>query len=447
MKCQRLDASGPNLSRREFLALTTLTGTAVATGCATNPVTGRRQMMFISPETEIKMDQQHSPHQFSADYGAIQDARLQSYLQDLTLQMAKHTHRPEMPYHGVGLNASYVNGYIFPGGSMGITRGLLAQMEDEATLAALIGHELGHVNARHAASRMTSSMLAMLVVAGVGIAVAVKKEDYAPLVIGLGGIGAGALLARYSRNDERQADELGMEYMVRTGYTPQGMVDLMDVLRRLNDRKPNVVEMMFASHPMSRERYRTASRRSRDDYASALSLPSGRERYMDMTATLRAQAPMLDHLQDGDTAMRGKKFDQAEKHYRSALKVDESDYESLMKLSKSLLAQEKVRPALTTVRSARAGYPEEPQSYQLGGIIALGVNEYEQAHQDFEHYGRVLPGNPLTDFHHGRALEGLNRKEEAADRYKRFLKQVSSGQEADYARKKLTEWGMEQTST
>ncbi len=441
MNAKRDDRSGI-MTRREFVGVTALTTAAVATGCATNPVTGQRQMMFISEEAEINVDKQHSPHQFSADYGPLQDPRLQSYIQDITHNMAQKTHRPHMPYSGTVVNASYVNGYIFPGGTMAITRGLMAQMEDEATLAGLIGHELGHVNARHTAQRMTKGMVTMLVLAGVGVAVAVKNEDYLPLVIGLGGIGAGALLAKYSRNDERQADELGMEYMVRSGYTPQGMVSLMDILRSMNKRKPSAIEMMFSSHPMSDERYKTAAGRARDSYASAAENPRHRERYMDMTASIRAQAKLLDYLQDGDNAMRERKWEDAETHYGAALKVSDSDYEGLMKMTKCQVAREQLPEALRYVDRARQAYPAEPQSYQLGGLVALRAKQYERAHHDFEHYTKVLPGNPLTDFYNGRALEGMGRKEAAAQRFKAFLEQVSSGEEAEYARQRLAEWGM-----
>lgn len=430
-----------HLTRREFVGVSAMTTAAIVSGCATNPVTGKSQMMFISPEGEIKLDQQHSPHQFSADYGAIQDLALQKYIHQLTVSMGERTHRPGMPYSGRGLNASYVNGYIFPGGTMAVTRGLLAQIEDEATLAALIGHELGHVNARHTAQRMTKSIVAMLVLAGAGVAVAAKNEEYAPLVIGLGGIGAGALLAKYSRDDERQADALGMEYMVRSEYSPQGMVSLMQILRGMNKRKPGAIEIMFSSHPMSDERYETARKRADNKYQSAQDLPFERERYMDMTAGIRARKEMLGHLQDGDQYMREKKWSAAQTEYAAALKNHPADYEALMKMSKCYTAQENYDEALHYVSLARQAYTNEPQSYQLGGVIALRAGQYERAHNDFEQYAQMLPGNPLTDFLNGRALEGMGRKDAAAQHYKAYLKQVQSGDEAQYARDRLAEWG------
>ena len=428
------------LSRRSFLGLSALAAGGVASGCATNPVTGRRQLFLVSTADELAMDRQYAPHQFSADFGAIQDKALQDYLAEVTGNLASHTHRTDIPYTTTGLHASYINGYTFPAGSIGVTRGILAELEDEASFAALVGHEMGHVNARHAARRMTSQALTTLAV-GVGAAVLLRDERYAPLALGIGAIGAGALLARYSRENEREADQLGMDYMVAAGYSPNGMIDLMQMLRSMERRKPGALEMMFATHPMSEERYETAVRRAERTYAGQRGGMIGRERYMDMTASIRDLRPMLSALQDGDSAMRSQNWDDAEAHYRTALQHGPDDYEGLLKMAQCRVAQERLEDAATRIARAREGYPEEPLSYQLGGLVALRRGRYEEAHEDFSHYLRVLPGNPLTLFYDGRSLEGMGQRPRAAERYKEFLQQVPSGNEADYARQRLKEWG------
>lgn len=430
-----------NITRRNFIGMAALTALAGITGCAANPVTGERNLILISPDEEIEIDITNAPHQFSADFGAVQDRALQSYIQEVTDKMGAHTHRPELPYSGTALNASYVNGYTFPGGTMGLTRGLLVKIEDEATLAGLIGHELGHVNARHTAQRMTTGVFASIVIAGLGAAAGAKDERYMPLVMGLGGIGAGALLAKYSRGDERQADELGMEYMVRSGYSPQGMISLMNILVSLGKSKPGAIEMMFSSHPMSGERYKTAVKRAQSDYASSAGLPVKRERYMDHTAGIRRQTKMIDHIQKGDSAMQAKKLTAAEAEYNSAIKLNASDYEALMKMAICQANKKNMTGAQGFVSQARQAYAAEPLSYQMGGLIALNLKQFERAHNDFVHYKKILPGNPMSLFLNGRSLEGMNRRKDSAEEYRAFLKQVQSGDEADYARMRLTEWG------
>jgi beta-barrel assembly-enhancing protease len=429
------------MSRRAFLGVSALTAGAAVTGCATNPVTGRRQLMLVSTNEELAMDRQYAPHQFSADYGAIQDPALQQYLQDVTNAMKPHVHRPDMPYHATGLYASYVNGYTFPAGTMGLTRGILAELPDEASLAALIGHEMGHVNARHAARRMTSQVMTSLVL-GLGAAVLLKDERYAPLVLGIGAIGAGALLARYSRENEREADALGMAYMVEAGYAPAGMVSLMDMLRSMQRSKPGALELMFSTHPMSDERYRTAFRSAQRQYAAHAGASVGQDRYLDMTAAIRAQKPMLSALQDGDTAMQQRKWHDAESHYATALRHSPDDYEGLLKMAQCKVAHKRLDDAAARISSARSVNPKEPLSYQLGGLVALRRRRFDEAHRDLAHYLEILPGNPLTVYYNGRALEGMGRRQEAASQYKSFLQQVSTGDEAEYARKRLQEWGM-----
>jgi hypothetical protein len=122
------------------------------------PVTGESQFMLMTEAGEIRLDQKHSPHQFSADYGQVQDPALNRYLNQKGKQLAAVTHRPDMPYSFRCVNATYVNAYAFPGGSIATTRGILLELENEAELDALLGHEIAHVNARHTAARMSQAI-------------------------------------------------------------------------------------------------------------------------------------------------------------------------------------------------------------------------------------------------------------------------------------------------
>ena len=143
------------VTRRHFLWLLSMSAAGWAAGCAANPVTGRPQLMLVSEDQEIQMDQMYSPIQFSADYGPIQDHALNDYVKQVGRDVAAHTHRKNMPYSFRVVNATYVNAYAFPGGSIACTRGALLALESEAELAALLGHELGHINARHTAQQMS----------------------------------------------------------------------------------------------------------------------------------------------------------------------------------------------------------------------------------------------------------------------------------------------------
>jgi len=432
-----------DMSRRHFLWLMALSSGGLITGCATNPVTGKRQLMMISEDQEIAIDKENSPHQFSADYGALQDKALNGYIDRTGKNMAARTHRPDMPYSFRGVNATYVNAYAFPGGSIACTRGILLSLDNEAQLGALLGHELGHVNARHTAERMSKGILLQAAAAGLGVAVGTGTDSEAlgGLAMGLGSIGAGALLAKYSRDDERQADALGMEYMVRSNYNTQGMVGLMDMLRSLSKHKPNAIELMFATHPMSDERYQTAVETATKKYESAKNFPVHRERYMDHTAKLRAMKGAIEEMQNGEKAMAKKDYPTAEGHFRKALKEVPEDYAGLCMMAKCLLAQKKDKEARRYAERAKQVYPEEAQAHHLSGITKLAKKDFGRAYEDFSSYEKLLPGNPNTIFLEGYSLEGMGRKNDAANDYYRYLQIVNQGDQAQYAYGRLVEWG------
>ncbi len=430
------------ITRRRFLYITAMSGAGLAVGCAVNPVTGERQLMLMSEEGEIQIDRQYAPQQFSADYGPLQDTALNAYIDRTGRNIAAITHRPQMPYSFRGVNATYVNAYAFPGGSIACTRGILLSLENEAELAALLGHELGHVNARHTAQQMTKSQVANVVV-GLGTAlVAAKWEDYAWAASGLGAVGAGLLLASYSRDNERQADDLGTEYMAKAGYSPEGMVGLMEMLDTLSKRKPNAIEMMFATHPMSDERYKTTVNRVRSEYAAARNNPLYRERYMDHTARLRAIKSAVDALQDGEKAMAGKQYNQAESLFKRALRIAPDDYAGMMMMAKCQLVQNKFGEARRYAEEAKSVYPKEAQAYHVAGFAKLKNNRFSPAYRDFAAYERLLPGNPNTTFYQGYCMEQMGRKRQAASHYKQYLNSVQEGKQAQYAYQRLVEWGV-----
>jgi len=429
------------LTRRQFMWLTGIAAAGAAAGCATNPVTGSTQFMTVSEEEEIQIDRQYSPMQFSDDYGPVQDTALNGYVSGVGRALASRTHRPNMPYSFRVVNATYINAYAFPGGSIACTRGILASLNDEAELAALLGHEIGHVNARHTAEQMSKGQVSNILVGGLSIIADVAAPGLGQVASSLGGFGAGAFLASYSRDNERQADALGTEYMVKAGYGPDGMVELMEMLNSLNKSKPSAIELMFSTHPMSDERYQSAVNAVRTTYAGAKGLPLYRERYMDNTARLRSIKGAIDEMQKGDKALAAKNYSQAEDHYQTALKQAPNDYAGLVSMAKCQLIQKKYSEGARYARQAKSVYPQEAQGHHLSGFAALNLKEYESAYQDFQASQRLLPGNPNTLFFMGYAQEGMSHRPEAAREYRRYLQQVQQGKYAQHAAQRLREWG------
>ncbi|MDY0312007.1 MAG: M48 family metalloprotease [Desulfobacterales bacterium] len=430
-----------SLSRRRFLQLATLSAAGLAAGCAVNPVTGQSQLMLVSEDQEISIDRQNSPHQFSTDYGVCQDGNLNRYLQQTGQRLAAHTHRPRMPYRFNCVNATYVNAYAFPGGSIAATRGILLTLENEAELASLLGHELGHVNARHTAQQMTQGTLIQTLVGGLAAVAGTQGQLAGQLAGQLGMLGAGALLAGYSRDNEREADDLGLQYMTAAGYGADGFVSLMDKLRAMNRHNPSAIELMFATHPMSQERYQTAVAQVQGRYAAARRQPIYKERYMDHTAGLRRMRGAIEAMQEADRLMAKEQYANAANSLQTALRQAPSDYTALAMMAKCQMALQRPAEALRYAESAKQVYPQEAQARYLAGFTRLQQKQYENALADFNAYARLLPGNPNTSFFQGLSLEGMQRRSEAARAYTSYLKAGGQGNPAQHAYNRLVQWG------
>ena len=427
-------------SRREFIATGALTAAGVLAGCAANPVTGQQQLMLMSREQEIELDRQHSPQQFSADYGTSQDKALNAYVDQVGRKLAKKTHRPDMPYSFRVVNATYVNAYAFPGGSIAATRGIMLKLDNEAELASLLGHELGHVNARHTAQQMTKGTITQVVVGGLAAYAGAKREIYGTLASSLGMVGAGALLASYSRDNEREADHLGMTYMAEGGYNPEGFVGLMKMLNAMSRHGASAFELMFATHPMSQERYDTAVAEAAR-YPRAKKKTLYKERYMDRTAALRAMAGAIENMQKAEIAMARQNISEAETHLEKALKEAPDDYAALVMMSKVQLALKNPKAAKRYAQKAKAVDPKEAQGHYLSGFANLQEKDWDGAHADFVSYETLLPGNPNTVFYQGLSQEKRGREKDAARDYYRYLQMTRQGDQAQYAYGRLVEWG------
>jgi predicted Zn-dependent protease len=429
------------VTRREFLWISSMSAAGFMVGCATNPVTGKSQFMVVSEAQEIEIDKQNSPHQFSSDYGPLQDTPLNNYINQTGKNIAARTHRLHMPYSFRGVNATYVNAYAFPGGSIAVTRGILLSLENEAQLAALLGHELGHVNARHTAEQMSKSVLTNLLVGGVSAYAGAKSSGLGKLTSQLGMVGAGALLASYSRDNEREADALGLEYMVRSEYNANGFIGLMDMLRRTSKYKPSAIELMFATHPMSDERYRTAVEATHTQYKTSQSFPFYRDRYMDHTAKLRKNKLTIEALQKGESLMAKGKYVEAETHFSKALSQTTDDYAGLVMMSKCQLAQKHYEEAKSFAEKAKIVYPQEGQAYYLSGFAKINQKDYAPAYEEFKYYEKLLSGNPNIIFFKGLSLEGMQHTKKSANEYYKYLKIVNQGEKAKYAYQRLVQWG------
>ncbi|MDH4272678.1 MAG: M48 family metallopeptidase, partial [Candidatus Aminicenantes bacterium] len=234
------------MGRRWFFVLFLIIGLV---GCATNPVTGKKELSLISENQELALGKQ-TDVEIRQQYGVYGDAALNAYVQSVGRSLAPHTHRPHLDYQFAVLDTPVVNAFAVPGGYIYVTRGILALMGSEAELAVVLGHELGHVNARHSVQRMSEMMLVQ-----VGLAVGSALSDTFAEISGLAGVGVQLLFLKYSRDDERQADTLGIEYAREGAYNPGEMVAFFSSLEKLGDVSGgHALPGFLSTHPLTSER-------------------------------------------------------------------------------------------------------------------------------------------------------------------------------------------------
>lgn len=222
---------------------------AFTISCSINPVTGRKEISLISEQGEIALGE-NTDKQVRAQYGVYSDPVLTAYIERVGAKLVPFTHRPHLKYHFAVLDTPVINAFAAPGGYIYVTRGILAMMNSEAELAVLLGHELGHVNARHSVSKMSQLILVQL-----GLAVGSALSEEFAKFSGLAGIGIQLLFLKFSRNDEREADRLGVEYSRNSGYNPAQMINFFSSLQSLGDLSSgHSLPGFLSTHPLTSER-------------------------------------------------------------------------------------------------------------------------------------------------------------------------------------------------
>jgi predicted Zn-dependent protease len=210
---------------RNLIALACLTALA----CAVNPATGKRELSLIGEQQEIAIGREND-QQITAQLGLYEDADLAAYVNRVGQTLAAKSERPGLPWKFQVVDDPVVNAFALPGGFIYVTRGILGHFNSEAELAAVLGHEIGHVTARHSVSQMSKAQLAQL---GLGLGSILAPEQAARFG-NLAAQGLELMFLKYGRDDERQADDLGLRYALSSGYDPRPMIEVFEMLERVS---------------------------------------------------------------------------------------------------------------------------------------------------------------------------------------------------------------------
>ena len=243
------------ISNLLFLLLTIL---VLIPSCAINPVTGKKQLMLMSEGQEVALGAQYDPTVIST-FGEYKSEKLLAFMRKEGDEMGKISHRPNLQYHFKILDTPVVNAFAVPGGYIYFTRGILAQFNNEAELIGVLGHEMGHITARHSASQQSKQQLGQILMMGGMIA----SEEFRQFA-GYAMQGMELLFLKFSRDNEREADRLGVEYSSKINYDAQKMADFFNVLNKMSmASEHNGVPTFLSTHPDPGDRYNSVKQQAK----------------------------------------------------------------------------------------------------------------------------------------------------------------------------------------
>ncbi len=304
-----------------------LVGLLVVSACSVNPVTGERQLALVSTAEQIAIGEaQYFPSRQMQGGDFVVDPALNAYVASVGDRLASHSDLA-LPYEFVVLNSSVPNAWALPGGKIAVNRGLLLELDSEAELAAVLGHEIVHAAAGHGAQAMQRGMILQGVL--LATTVAAQGSDYSGLALGAASVGAQLLNQRYSRSAELEADYYGMGYLAAAGYDAQAAVALQQTFMRLSDGgSEDWLAGLFASHPPSQERV------DRNRSTAATFVTGGaleRERFQAASSDLRRNQPAYAAYDEGRIALMENRLQDAARLADDAVRLvpEEAQFHAL----------------------------------------------------------------------------------------------------------------------
>ncbi|WP_027329721.1 M48 family metalloprotease [Marinimicrobium agarilyticum] len=407
--------------------------------CSVNPVTGERELTIMSAEDEIAAGAENYLPSRQAQGGRyVVDPELELYVSDVMKKLAAVSDRPGLPYEITVLNNDVPNAWALPGGKMAINRGLLMELDDEAQLASVLGHEIVHAAARHSAQQQTQNLLLQVGMVAAGVAASQSDSDYAGLAMGAVGVGATAWQAQYSQAHELEADRYGIEYMAKAGYDPQAAVELQKTFVRLSEGKQSGwLEGFLSSHPPSQKRVA----RNRELAAQYNDGVLNEEAYQRAIAQLREDQDAYKNYQQAQKAAADENYSQALGLVEKAIQDQPRENLFWELKGRLLLEQEQEDDALKAFDRAVAANPEFFRPLVYRGLLNKQKGNAQQAQRDLEASQNLLP-TQLASYHLGELAQQRGDRSAAVNYYQQAAS--GGGDLGQAAQAKLSQLGVTQ---
>jgi predicted Zn-dependent protease len=432
-------------------------------GCATNPVTGKSQLMLVSEDQEVRMGKEFYPSALFGDMGGggeYRDEQLKAYLKDIVLRIHGVSHRANLPVDFAIQNSSVPNAWAIPGHVV-ITRGLLAGLDNEAEFVFVLGHEMGHVSARHSASQMSWGMVQQ---AGLGAAgLALSGSSYAEPAVALGSVGSSLLMLKYSRSDELEADRLGVLYMSKLGYDPRHAVSAHRNLEKVaqeysgsvgkGTQEDSFFTNLLSTHPRTSVRIEEINGIiAANPVYARIGDGTNRQKFQQMTASLRktnqvyrtyydkaikaygendlagadslmTQAISADrteasfHTLKGFIALKKKEYGTAEQNLKNALVQDQNYEPAYRGLGGVFYFRQNYAAGADYLKRALELFPQDVGAHYLLGMGQFKTGDYRNAITHLKPVSEAQPKHPEVHGVLGICYEQVGDKQSAANEY------------------------------
>jgi predicted Zn-dependent protease len=436
--------------------------------------------MLVSEAQEVEIGREAAPSLNWSYGGEFNDPELKAYLEGIVRRIWEDSERPHLPLKFSVQNTSVPNAFALPG-YVAVTRGLLAELDDEAQFAAVMGHEVGHVMARHTARMLTQQTLQQI---GLAVGGSVLSEGGGrDLILGIGALSSNLLLLKYSRDNELEADALGVKYMARLGYDPyqamsaherlQAAVD--NYLKRMGKepQEDTFVSTLFSTHPRhevrveeirqmigqlppykiagdgrSRGEFMKKSRGLREinkayfpyDRAAALygedRLDEAEEALKEALSMNSAQPPFWSLY--GMVMLKRKLYAEADGYFRKALALDAGYQPAIYGTALVLTRQEKYQEALGEFRRSLDLYPSHPGSLFGAGLNCFRLSRHSEAIPHLRDFARLAPGHPEVHGMLGISYEAVGDVRAALGEYELQVRIAPESELGRYARARLS---------
>ena len=405
--------------------------------CAVNPVTGKKELSFMSESQEISIGAEYYPVYTQISGGDFPDQNMQDYVSRVGRGIAVKTHRQNLIYDFNVLNTGVPNAYALPGGKISITRGLLAKMRTEDELAGVLGHELGHVNARHTANQYSKSMILQAIMLGGAYYLQKKNVKHSEIYMAAGMLGSSLLLMKYSRDDERQADALGVEYMAKAGYNPRGFIDAMNIIKSLSDREPSKFEALLSTHPLTSERLNNLTNLVNQSYRNTAAIPYKTQEFANATRIFKDAGKAYESFDKALTLAGSKKYNEAENELNAAIQMYNKDPLFYAHLADIKIDRKDYKTARKYADYAVSVNPTLFVSRLTAGVAQTELHDYSASIQNLTAADKIIKDNYIVLYYLGKSYDNSRDFKNAVGCYKKVLQLTDNKDYAEYAEKRL----------